>query len=92
MPSLHVTEIDGRCRLWMTGCGYGDGATLQEAADDLVRRVLGFAAQLRAGASWPASTDLPRPDPRVVALIYELGRIAAHGGDVRERLFGRGRV
>jgi hypothetical protein len=91
-PPLHVTEVGGRCRLWMSGCGYGEGATLQEAADDLIRRVLGLVEYLRTGASLQTSTDLPHPDPRVVALIYEIGRIAAHGGDIRERLFGASRA
>ena len=34
------------------------------------------------------STDLPRPDPRLVALMHEVAQIAARGEDVRERLFG----
>jgi hypothetical protein len=87
-PSLHLTEAGGRCRLWIGGCTYGDGVTLQEAADDLVHRVLLLAAQLRAAATLRTSTDIPPPDPRLLALLDEVGQIAAHGGDVRERLFG----
>jgi hypothetical protein len=90
MPPLHLTEAGGRCRLWIRGCAHGDGATLQEAADDLVHRVLGLAAQLAAGATLRASTDLPQPDPRLVALMHEVAQIAERGGDVRARLFGVG--
>ncbi len=88
MPPLYLTEVGGRCRLWIEGCAHGDGATLQEAADDLVHRVLGLAAQLRAGPTVRMSTDLPQPDPRLVALMHEVAQIAARGEDVRERLFG----
>jgi hypothetical protein len=35
MPSLTVSEQGGRCRLRLAGDAWGDGATLQEAADDL---------------------------------------------------------
>jgi hypothetical protein len=89
MPPLHLTEAaGGRCRLWMGGCAHGDGATLQEAADDLVHRVLGVAALLGAGVTQRTSTDLPLPDPRLVALMHEIRRMAARGEDVRERLLG----
>jgi hypothetical protein len=87
-PPLYVTETAGRCRLWMSGCAYGDGTTLQEAADDLVRRVLDLAAHLRTGALLGTSTDLPRPDERVVSLLHDVGRLAADGGDVRGRVLG----
>ena len=87
-PPLHLTEAGGRCRLWLRGCAHGDGATLQDAADDLVNRVLGVAALLGAGAMQRTSTDLPPPDPRLIDLMHEVRRMAARGEDVRERLLG----
>ncbi len=88
MPPLHLMESGGRCRLWIRGCAFGEGATLQEAADDLIRRLLGLAGQLGECSAVRISTDLPRPDPRLVALMHEVAQIAARGEDVRERLFG----
>jgi hypothetical protein len=87
-PHLELTDAGGQCRLSLAGCASGRGATLQEAADDLVARVLLMAARVRAGAAWPSSTDLPPPDPLVLELLDEIGDVASRGGDVRARLFG----
>ena len=86
-PSLSVVELDGRVRLGLAGFGHADGATLQEAADELVRRVLVIALAVRAGDVIPRSTEC-MVDPAQLAFIWELGMIAASGGDVRSRLFG----
>src|SRR3954451_15589378 len=48
MPSLTIREHGGRCRLRLADA-WGDGATLQEAADDLVARVVRHAGALRGG-------------------------------------------
>jgi hypothetical protein len=87
MPSLRVFERDGRVRLALAGFGHADGATLQEAADELVRRVLVIAMAVRAGDVCPRSTEC-MVDPAQLAFIWELGLIAASGGDIRGRLFG----
>jgi hypothetical protein len=88
---LHVTESAGGCRLSLAGCASGYGATLQEAADDLIRSVLRVVAiMVRGGAAVVGSTAAPRLDPRTAELMHELGRLAAAGGDVRQRLFGPG--
>ncbi len=86
-PSVSVVDIDGRVRLGLAGFGHADGATLQEAADELVRRVLVIAMAVRAGDVSPRSTEC-MVDPPQLAFIWELGRIAASGGDIRSRLFG----
>ena len=39
-PTLEVRQVAGRVRLLLGSVAYGEGATLQEAADDLVARVL----------------------------------------------------
>jgi hypothetical protein len=86
-PPLELTDTGGQCRLSLAGCASGCGATLQEAADDLVARVLLMAARVRAGTAWPVSTDIPPPDPLVLQLLHEIGDVASRGGDVRARLF-----
>jgi hypothetical protein len=84
-PPLVTQERGGRCRLMLGGDAWGDGATLQEAADDLVARVLRHAEALRAGGlTYPM--DLSPPDSRWIEFLYEVGDIAARGGDVRQRI------
>jgi hypothetical protein len=87
VPSLNLFEHDGRVRLALAGFGHADGATLQEAADELVRRMLVIALAVRAGDVRPRSTEC-MVDPAQLAFIWELGLIAASGGDIRGRLFG----
>jgi hypothetical protein len=67
----------------------GDGATLQEAADDLVARVMRQAEALRTGG-FRYAKDMSPPDPRWVEFLYEVGDIAAGAGrgDVRQRIVG----
>lgn len=86
-PPLRVRESDGRCRLWLGGYAFGDGDTLQEAADDLVRRLLSMALSFRSGGI-SISAELGPPDLRWLELVYELGEIAAAGADIRPRIFG----
>jgi hypothetical protein len=85
-PSLIVHERAGGVRLHLGSLAHGDGPSLQEAADDLVRRVLIIARSLRAGG-----LSAPREvahDVAALSFLYELDEIAAAGGDVRTRLFG----
>jgi len=88
-PELSVREAGGRCRLCLGGQVEGEGATLQEAADDLVQRLLAHAMSLRSGAGFRLSPDVPGVDLRWFEFLYELGSIAAGGGDIRERVFER---
>lgn len=86
-PRLQLHEHDGRCRLALEGVTYGQGHSLQEAADDLVGRLLSIVATVRHGGyRYPA--ELGPPDLRLFAFLHELGDIVAGGGDVRRRLFG----
>lgn len=85
-PSLHLRETAGRCRLSLGGRASGEGSTLQEAADDLVGRLLNLSLSLRkSGLS--VSSEVP-PDPPWLDFLWELGEIAERGGDVRKRIFG----
>ncbi len=86
-PPLSVREHDGRCRLLLGIYAHGDGDTLQEAADDLVDRVVKAATCFRRRGITFSSEVMP-PDLRWLELLYELGGIAAGGGDVRGRIFG----
>jgi hypothetical protein len=85
-PALTVRERTEGVRLHLGSLAHGDGPTLQEAADDLVRRVLIIARALRMGGF-----SVPREiahDVAALSFLYELDEIASAGGDVRARLFG----
>jgi hypothetical protein len=73
------------------GYVFGDGATLQDAADALVARLLTLAMSFRSGGM-RISRELGPPDLGWFELTYELGEIAAAGGDIRDRVFGPGRI
>jgi hypothetical protein len=84
-PTLRVSENAGRVRLGLDGFFTAEGQTLQEAADELVRKMLVAVMALRSISGVSAES---RPDMALVAFLWELGEIAAAGGDIRERLFG----
>jgi hypothetical protein len=87
MPPLAVQKAGGRCRLLLGGDAWGDGVTLQEAADDLVARVMRQAAALRSGGySYPK--ELNPPDPSWLEFLYEVSEVAARGGDLRQHIIG----
>jgi hypothetical protein len=90
-PPLRIHETTGHCRLWLGGYVFGDGATLQDAADALVARLLTLAMSLRSGGM-RISAELGPPDLGWFEFIYELGEIAAAGGDIRNRVFGPGQI
>ncbi len=85
MPALTITELDGRVRLRLGGLAQGEGGSLQEAADDLIRCVVQLAAELRSGG-FSASRELS-PDVETMGFLHEVGELAAGGGDVRARIF-----
>jgi hypothetical protein len=87
-PELTVRDVAGRCRLGLGGQIHGEGATLQDAADDLIRRVLAVAMALRTDG-FHVSPEAPALDLRWFEFLYELGSIAAGGGDIRDRVFDR---
>jgi hypothetical protein len=87
---LHFHAAGGRCRLSLGGYTYGDGSTLQEAADDLVARLLMLAKSFRSGAGFVYSSEVPPLDVRWYEFLYELGEMAARGEDIRPRVFGAG--
>ena len=84
---LQISERDGRVRLCLEGFSYAEGETLQEAGDALVRKMLVIAMSLRNGGVGPLSAECPVDLP-ILDFIWQLGDVAASGGDVRELLFG----
>jgi hypothetical protein len=86
-PALSIHEVGGRCRLSLGGHAHGDGTTLQEAADDLVRRLLALAMSLRSSAGFCVTPEAPGVDIRWFGFLYELGVIAARGEDIRAWIF-----
>ena len=85
-PALTVRERAGGVRLHLGALAHGDGPSLQEAADDLVRRVLVIARALRTGGL-SVSREVAH-DVAALSFLYELDELACAGGDVRARLFG----
>jgi hypothetical protein len=86
-PTLRVDEAAGRVRLSLDGFVSAEGPTMQEAADELVRKMLVTVMAFRSRGISGLSAGC-RPDMRLVGFLWELDEIAAAGGDIRERLFG----
>ncbi len=86
-PTLRVAENGGRVRLGVDGLGAAEGLTLQDAADELVWKILVMVMAFRS-AGISGLSVVGRPDMGLVGFLWELGEIAAAGGDIRERLFG----
>ena len=86
-PRVRVDEIDGRVRLSLDGLCSAEGPTLQEAADELVWKMLMAVMAFRSRGISGLSV-VRRPDMGLVGFLWELERFAAAGGDIRERLFG----
>jgi hypothetical protein len=80
-----VSELGGRVRLTLGGLA-AEGATLQEAADELVRRVLVMAMAFRSSGIGPVSSECC-VDVALLDYVVELGELAARGCDIRPRLF-----
>ena len=85
MPSLTVTESGSVVRLQLGGLARGEGLSLQQAADDLIRRLLALVVAFRS-SGFKASCEVG-PDLETLDFQYELGEIAAAGGDIRARVF-----
>jgi hypothetical protein len=86
-PALELCEAGDRCRLSLGGWAHGEGETLQEAADQLVARLLDIALRFRR-SGFNFTRALGRPDMDELTFVWELGEIAARGGDIRPRVLG----
>lgn len=85
MPALEITEAGGRVRLSLGGFARGEGSSLQEAADDLILSILRLVIAFRS-TGFRACCE-SHPDLETMNFLYELGEIAAAGGDIRSRVF-----
>jgi hypothetical protein len=85
MPVLTISETGGRVRLALGGLAHGEGSSLQEAADDLICSILRLVMALRS-SGFSVSSEA-RPDFETMNFLWELGEIAAAGGDIRVRVF-----
>ena len=66
---LTVQESPGRVRLCLGSLAHGDGPTLQDAADDLVQRLLAYAMAFRASGMRPP-LELGPPDLATMDFLY----------------------
>jgi hypothetical protein len=86
-PPLRFSSVGGRCRLSLGGFTHGNGDSLDEAANDLVTRLLNLALCFRStGFRIPAELGLT--DHRWLEFLWELGDLASRGDDIRGRVFG----
>ena len=86
-PELRLRATDEGCLLTLAGVTYGNGATLQAASNDLMARLFDVATAIRSGR-YRLSSELGAPQPDVLAFLWEVGDLAAHGGDIRARVLG----
>jgi hypothetical protein len=86
-PTLALRETGMGCRLSLIGVTQGEGMTLQDAADDLVARLLEIAMRWRAGGC-SFSGELGVPDRSVMHFLYEVSEVAARGEDVWAMVLG----
>jgi hypothetical protein len=85
-PRLELHEDADRCRLSLAGHASGHGHSLQEAADDLIARLLGLALAVRT-SGLAIARDAAPPDRDWLDYVWQLGELAARGEDIRERVF-----
>lgn len=85
VPSLEVSEGPDGVRLELEAITSAEGSTLQDAGDELVRKVLTIVMALgqQGGLGGPSL----RPDPRLLNYLWKLSAIAVAGGDIRDALF-----
>lgn len=86
-PALELRETGSGCRLSLGGWAHGEGETLQQAADALVARVLDIALRFRR-TGYRFVRTLAGPSMDELSFVWELGEIAAGGGDIRPRVLG----
>jgi len=87
IPLLRTRTAGMGIRLELGGWSYGNGRTLQEAADDLVARLTSQAAALRSGGL-RIHAEGPLADRAYLDFLWELGEPALDPTRIRAILFG----
>jgi hypothetical protein len=85
-PSLGISETDAGVRLELEAITSAHGATLQDAADELVRKLLEIVMAVRIDGVC-GGPEL-RVAPALLRYLWKLGAVAAAGGDLRDVIFG----
>lgn len=86
-PLLRTHVTPGGIRLELGTWSYGNGSSLESAADDLVRRLSAMALGLRSGA-FRFTSETALPDREFLDFLWELSEMMDRPDDVRKRLFG----
>ena len=81
-PALTLRERDGRCRLALCGLAHGEGVTPQEAADDLIARLVAIA-QAACFGGIAFSSALQPPDRDVMAFLREVAGMSGEREELR---------
>ena len=89
IPLLRTRVAGMGIRLELGSWTYGNGRTLEEAADDLVTRLASQAMAIRSGGL-RLHSEVPLPDRAYLDFLWELGDVAGEPDRVRARLFGGG--
>jgi hypothetical protein len=84
-PELQLQAKSDHCQLHLVGVTYGNGATMQDASNDLLARLFDLATTVRSGQYRPTS-EFGVPDLRAMDFLWEIGELAARGGDIRQRV------
>jgi hypothetical protein len=88
IPLLRTHLTGSGIRLELGQWSYGNGRTLQEAADDLVARLTAQGRAIHAGRIRFGS-ELGVPDPAYLRFLWQLGELADRPETIREQIFGR---
>ena len=59
---------------------------MQEASNDLLARLFDLGTATHEGR-FRATSEFGAPDRRVLDFLWEIGELAARGGDIRQRVF-----
>ena len=87
VPLLRTRITGAGIRLELGQWSYGNGRTLQEAADDLVARVTAQALALRSNGM-RIHAEAPMPDIGYLDFLWQVGGLPDGPASVRSLLFG----
>jgi hypothetical protein len=90
IPLLSTRVAGMGIRLELGHWTYGNGRTVEEAADDLVERLTAQAAAVRRGIRF--HPEAPVPDLDYLDFLWELGEPPVDQDRIRARIFGAGHL